>query len=83
MISKAQMKNAAFEAQAEGLETKAAGLKLTPAMGPNATQRDVNRLRSFLLAEAGKLRAKRLALEDAEKHKKLKRLQSEGNEVST
>lgn len=79
MISKADMKSHALLAQIEGLEQAATFLKL-PMLGPDAKQRDVNKLRAYLLAEAGKLRAKELGVKDADKNKKLKRLLGEGNE---
>lgn len=82
MMTKPVMKAYALEAQAKSLDTAAAELRLTQAMGLSATQRDVNRLRAYLMAEAGKLRAKRLALEEAEKQKKRRKAANEGTEMS-
>jgi len=74
MISKATMKIELLSAMAAGAEDTAINLRLTASMGPGSTQRDVNRLRSFMLSEAGKLRAKIVAIKDAEDLKRRKRV---------
>lgn len=82
MISKTDMKSQALWAQAQGLQERAATIKLAE-LGMAAKQRDLNKLRAYLLAEAGKLRAKVLGIEDAEKKRKLQQLIGGADEDTT
>lgn len=79
MIAKPQMMVMALEAQAAGLDARAAEVRLHE-LGPAAKQKDLNKLRTYFLTEAGKLRAKKAGVLDAEKKRQLNRILGAGDE---